>query len=160
MAQRLLFVCLGNICRSPTAENVMNYLIEQDNLQDQITCDSAGTGDYHIGKPPDHRMTKAAEQRGIILRGRARQLQALDLENFDLILAMDQENYRDILALDPSRQHYPKVRLICQFCTRHADLEVPDPYFGGPEGFQYVVNLLLDACEGLLRHLNSAKASP
>lgn len=157
MAQRLLFVCLGNICRSPTAENVMNYLIEQDNLQKQLLCDSAGTSGYHIGKPPDHRMTKAAGQRGITLRGRARQIQASDLENFDLILAMDQENYRDILTLDPSRKYHPKVHLMCEFCTHHIDTEVPDPYFGGPEGFQYVINLLSDACEGLLGYLNPAE---
>lgn len=86
----------------------MNYLIEQDNLQEQLRCDSAGTSDYHIGEPPDHRMTKAAGQQGIILRGRARQIQASDLENFDLILAMDQENYRDILTLDPSRKYHLK----------------------------------------------------
>jgi len=153
MAQQVLFVCLGNICRSPTAENVMNHLIEQAGLSEQITCDSAGTSDYHIGEPPDHRMTKAAKQQGISLRGRGRHLQASDLEKFDWILAMDRENYRDILALDPSGQYASKVRLICDFCSRYSDTEVPDPYFGGPEGFEYVINLLLDACEGLLHHL-------
>ncbi len=153
MSQRLLFVCLGNICRSPTAENIMNHLLAQANLQEQISCDSAGTGDYHLGEPPDRRMTKAAKQQGITLRGRARQLQALDLKNFDLILAMDQENYRDILSLDPAGQYAHKVRLICEFCSRHADIEVPDPYFGGAEGFDYVIDLLLDACEGLLNSL-------
>jgi len=153
MSQRLLFVCLGNICRSPTAENIMNYLLAQANLQEQISCDSAGTGDYHLGEPADQRMTKAAKQQGITLRGRARQLQALDLKNFDLILAMDQENYRDILSLDPAGQYAHKIRLICEFCSRHADIEVPDPYFGGAEGFDYVIDLLLDACEGLLNSL-------
>lgn len=157
MAQRLLFVCLGNICRSPTAENVMNHLIAQAKLQEQITCDSAGTSDYHIGEPPDRRMTKAAAQQGITLRGRARQLQASDLEKFDLILAMDQENYQGILSLDVSRQYKHKVRLICEFCCHYTDIEVPDPYLGGPEGFEYVTNLLLDACEGLLRYLDPSK---
>jgi len=131
----------------------MNYLLAQANLQEQISCDSAGTGDYHLGEPADQRMTKAAKQQGITLRGRARQLQALDLKNFDLILAMDQENYRDILSLDPAGQYAHKIRLICEFCSRHADIEVPDPYFGGAEGFDYVIDLLLDACEGLLNSL-------
>jgi len=153
MAQQVLFVCLGNICRSPTAENLMNHLIAQAHLGEQIVCDSAGTSDYHIGEPPDHRMTKAAKQQGIHLRGRGRQLQASDLEKFNLILAMDRENYRDVLALDPTGQYAHKVRLICDFCRHYPDTEVPDPYFGGPESFEYVINLLLDACEGLLHHL-------
>jgi len=152
MAQQLLFVCLGNICRSPTAENVMNHLIQQANLEEQIICDSAGTSNYHIGEHPDQRMAKAAQQQGITLKGHGRQLRASDLEKFDLILAMDQQNYQDILAL-ASGQSAPKVRLICDFCRRYSDTEVPDPYFGGPEGFKYVIDLLLDACEGLLHHL-------
>lgn len=153
MSQRLLFVCLGNICRSPTAENVMNHLLAQASLQKQFSCDSAGTGDYHIGEPPDHRMVKAAQQQGITLQGRARQLQASDLENFDLILAMDRQNCRDILALDSAGENAHKVRLICDFCSRHPDQEVPDPYFGGSEGFNDVIQLLFDACEGLLASL-------
>lgn len=157
MAQRLLFVCLGNICRSPTAENIMSYLIEQANLSKHIICDSAGTGDYHIGKPPDQRMVAAAHQRGLPLRGKARQIQPLDLETFDLILAMDRQNYQDILALDPAGRSHHKVRLICDFCTDHLNTEVPDPYFGGSEGFHYVFSLLLDACEGLLHYLTQVK---
>lgn len=160
MIQQLLFVCLGNICRSPTAENIMNHLIEQAKLPEQITCDSAGTGDYHIGKPPDQRMVAAARQQGITLHGRARQIQPSDLQKFDLILAMDQENYQDILALDSSGRYHYKVQLICNFCTRYPDTEVPDPYFGGSEGFRYVIDLLLDACEGLLHNLTQAKGVP
>lgn len=150
MPTKLLFVCLGNICRSPSAENIMNHLIQQRGLADQIQCDSAGTSSYHIGSPPDRRMAAAAKQYGIELKGRARQFEADDLAAFDWILAMDQENYRDILALDPQGQHRSKVKLMCDFCRNHPDREVPDPYYGGPEGFDYVVNLLLDACEGLL----------
>ncbi|MEM9908265.1 MAG: low molecular weight protein-tyrosine-phosphatase [Cyanobacteria bacterium P01_D01_bin.44] len=149
MTTRLLFVCLGNICRSPSAENIMNHLIEQNSVTD-IICDSAGTSSYHIGSTPDRRMTAAAKQRGIQLVGQARQFSPKDFEQFDWILAMDHSNYRDILSLDTTGQYEHKVRLMCDFCTRHADKEVPDPYYGGPQGFNYVIDLLLDACEGLL----------
>lgn len=150
---KLLFVCLGNICRSPSAENIMNHLIEQRGLQDQILCDSAGTSSYHIGSPPDRRMTAAASQRGIILQGQARQFNRGDFEEFDLILAMDEDNYRDILMLDSGGNYQHKVKLMCKFCRSHGDREVPDPYYGGSEGFNYVIDLLLDACEGLLDHI-------
>lgn len=154
MPYQLLFVCLGNICRSPAAENIMNHLIEQRGLQGAIACDSAGTASYHVGSPPDRRMAAAAVAQGIKLRGNARQFTAADFEAFDLILAMDEENYQNILRLDPQGQYRHKVRLMCEFCTRHRDREVPDPYYGGPEGFNDVIDLLLDACEGLLdQHL-------
>lgn len=155
MAYKLLFVCLGNICRSPAAENIMNYLIEQQNLGDRIICDSAGTAGYHIGSPPDRRMTAAAKHRGITLQGQARKFQAADLENFDLILAMDKENYQDILALDLNGKYHHKVQLMCDFCTRYKTKEVPDPYYGGTEGFNHVIDLLFDACEGLLKDITS-----
>jgi protein-tyrosine phosphatase len=153
MVTKVLFVCLGNICRSPSAENIMNYLIQQRQLQGQIGCDSAGTSSYHIGSPPDGRMTQAARSYGITLKGRARQLQADDFDQFDWILAMDRENYRDILSLAGAAPEHPKVRLMCDFCRHHADTEVPDPYYGGPEGFKYVIELLMDACEGFLDHV-------
>lgn len=153
MPYTLLFVCLGNICRSPAAENIMNHLIEQAGLSGQITCDSAGTSSYHIGSPPDRRMTTAASQRGIALQGSARQFTKADFERFDLILAMDRDNYAGICALDPSGQFRSKVRLMCEFCTHHTLREVPDPYYGGTEGFNQVIDLLLDACQGLLDHV-------
>jgi protein-tyrosine phosphatase len=161
MPYKLLFVCLGNICRSPAAENIMNHLIEQAGFSDagksdstlKIVCDSAGTGGYHIGSLPDRRMTAAAAVRGIRLQGRARQFQKSDLEKFDLILAMDRENYRDILSLDPANRYRDKVRLMCDFCRHHREREVPDPYYGGAEGFNRVIDLLLDACEGLLEEI-------
>lgn len=155
---KLLFVCLGNICRSPSAENIMNHLIEQRGLQDRLVCDSAGTSSYHIGSPPDRRMTAAASQRGITLRGRARQFERFDFEAFDLVLAMDEDNYRNILALDAKRIYQHKVKLMCDFCRSHPDSEVPDPYYGGPEGFNYVIDLLLDACEGLLDYVLETQA--
>lgn len=159
MPYKLLFVCLGNICRSPSAENIMEHLVNQAGLSKEIICDSAGTSSYHIGSPPDRRMSAAAERRGIQLVGEARQFQKSDFEKFDLILAMDRENYRDILAIDRSGQHQDKVKLMCDFCTRHDLKEVPDPYYGGTEGFNQVIDLLLDACEGLLNYIVSQQQS-
>jgi protein-tyrosine phosphatase len=155
MSYKLLFVCLGNICRSPSAENIMNHLIEESGLSGQIICDSAGTSNYHIGSPPDRRMTAAATKRGIKMQGRARQFQAVDFEEFDLILAMDQDNYENILYLDPQRIYKHKVKLMCDFARHHREKEVPDPYYGGPEGFDKVIDLLLDACQGLLEEINN-----
>ncbi|MDB9314537.1 low molecular weight phosphotyrosine protein phosphatase [Spirulina sp. CS-785/01] len=157
MTYQLLFVCLGNICRSPSAENIMNHLIEQRGLSDSIRCDSAGTSSYHIGAPPDERMRMAAAKRGIRLQGQARQFNITDFGKFDLILAMDRENYFDIMALARSQQDKNKVRLMCDYASHYPDQEVPDPYYGGESGFNYVIDLLLDACEGLLNDLSDAQ---
>ena len=131
----------------------MNYLVEQAGLNGSIICDSAGTSSYHIGSPPDARMTLAAQRRGIKLTGEARQLHKSDFENFDLILAMDRDNYQGILYLDREQKYQDKVRLICEFAANHQQQEVPDPYYGGREGFDRVIDLLLDACDGLLQHV-------
>jgi protein-tyrosine phosphatase len=155
---KLLFVCLGNICRSPAAENIMNHLVAQAGLSSQIECDSAGTANYHTGKSPDRRMQAAAANRNIPMIGKARQFTTADFTAFDLILAMDRENYHNILALDPQRQYRDKVKLMCDFATRHPDKEVPDPYYGGAEGFDYVIDLLLDACSGLMLELETTTA--
>jgi len=156
MPYKLLFVCLGNICRSPAAENIMNYLLDKENLKGQIVCDSAGTGGYHVGSPPDQRMAiAAADKLGIKLRGSARQLQKTDLAEFDLILAMDRENYQDILALDAHGKYHEKVQLMCDYCSQHTVEEVPDPYYGGTQGFNYVIDILLDACTGLLQEVKN-----
>ncbi len=156
MPYKLLFVCLGNICRSPSAENIMNHLIEQAGLSDAIICDSTGTSSYHVGSPPDRRMSAAAATKlGIKLRGQARQFQKSDFQDFDLILAMDQENYENILTLDRTEQYQHKVHLMCEFCSRHTLKEVPDPYYGGQDGFNQVIDLLIDACEGLLTKVKS-----
>jgi protein-tyrosine phosphatase len=155
MPYKLLFVCLGNICRSPSAENIMNYLVEQASLSSSIICDSAGTSSYHIGSPPDRRMAAAATKKlGIKLQGKARQFQKSDFQDFDLILAMDRDNYRNILSVDPTGQYAQKVYLMCEFCTKHTLKEVPDPYYGGLEGFDRVIDLLIDACDGLLEYVN------
>src|SRR3712207_5601080 len=124
MASKLLFVCLGNICRSPSAENIMNHLVEQAGLSDSIFFYLAGTGGYHIGSSPDRRMAAAALNRGITLKGKARQFQKSDFEMFDLILAMDQENYQDILSLDSAGKYRDKVRLMCDFASHHSEREV------------------------------------
>ena len=131
----------------------MNHLIEEAGLSDRIYCDSAGTSGYHIGEKPDRRMTAAANARGIKMTGRSRQFERYDLEEFDLILAMDRSNYQGIMALDPAGKHADKVKMMCSFCRSHGDEEVPDPYYGGTDGFDYVIELLLDACEGLLEEV-------
>jgi protein-tyrosine phosphatase len=133
----------------------MNHLVQKAGLSDTIICDSAGTSSYHIGSAPDRRMNMAAKKRGIELVGSARQFTRQDFEDFDLILAMDRDNYSDILSLDRASVYKDKVRLMCDFCTHHSLKEVPDPYYGGPEGFDRVIDLLFDACEGLLKLVNS-----
>lgn len=157
MPKKILFVCLGNICRSPAAENIMNHLIDQADLNTAIICDSAGTSSYHIGSPPDPRMTAAAASRGITFRGKARQFKKSDFAEFDLILAMDRDNYQDIIYLDRDGKYRDKVKMMCEFCTHHTLKEVPDPYYGGPEGFNQVIDLLLDACDGLLKYLQTSR---
>ena len=131
----------------------MNHLITQADLTEQIICDSAGTSSYHIGSPPDRRMSAAATAQGIRMTGCARQFTQLDFEEFDLILAMDRDNYANICLLDRAGTYRDKVKLMCDFCTRHAQREVPDPYYSGPEGFNQVIALLMDACEGLLDYV-------
>lgn len=159
MSYNLLFVCLGNICRSPSAENIMKYLVDQAQLSDRIYCDSAGTSNYHIGSPPDSRMAAAAKRRGIELQGKARQFEATDFEVFDLILAMDRDNYQDILFLDPQGKYRHKVKLMCDYATQHQTKDVPDPYYGGRDGFDRVIDLLLDSCQGLLDTLQKSEKS-
>ena len=129
----------------------MNYLVQAEGIPaGQIVCDSAGTASYHIGSAPDRRMQAAGEKRGIPMVGRARAFTAADFEQFDLILAMDRENYRHIQALDPQSKYRDQVEMMCTYASRFPDREVPDPYYGGPDGFDYVIDLLLDACGGLL----------
>jgi protein-tyrosine phosphatase len=151
-----LFVCLGNICRSPTAEGVMRSLVREAGLQERIEMDSAGTGDWHVGDPPDARATEAARRRGIALGGAARQVCARDFAEFDLILAMDQSNRRNLERLAPDERAQTKVRLLREFDPdAGADLDVPDPYYDGPDGFDRVLDLVHAACASLLARLQS-----
>lgn len=157
MAHELLFVCLGNICRSPTAEAIMRQLVVEAGLVGSIVVDSAGTAGWHEGEPPDRRSQAAARDRGLDISGlRGRQVGAHDFERFDLLLVMDDSNRRDLLALAPTAAHRDKVRLLREFdadAVAAGDLEVGDPYYGGPDGFAVVYDQIAAACRGLLDHL-------
>ena len=159
MAHRVLFVCLGNICRSPTAEGVMRRLVADAGLDGEVVVDSAGTAGWHEGDPPDRRSQHEAKERGVDISGlRGRQLQTHDFERFDLLLVMDAENQRDVLRLAPDAAAAGKVRLLREFdpaAIASGDLEVPDPYYGGPDGFADVYDAIESACKGLLAHLTS-----
>lgn len=151
--QRLLFVCLGNICRSPAAEGVFLHLLAEAGLQDRCLVDSAGTGGWHVGKPADRRMRAAADRRGIHLPSRARQLEPADLGRFDRILTMDDDNLRAVRALARdvgTASATARIEPITSHCRRFRVSEVPDPYYGGEQGFEHVLDLLEDACAGLL----------
>jgi protein-tyrosine phosphatase len=144
---------MGNICRSPTAEAVMRSLVREAGLADEIAIESAGIGDWHVGHPPDRRATAAAQQRGVTLEGTARQVRRRDFEDFDLLLAMDGDNFRELRALAPGGEAAEKVRMLREFDPASAgapDLDVPDPYYGGAQGFETVLDQVEAACRGLL----------
>jgi protein-tyrosine phosphatase len=146
-------VCLGNICRSPTAEAVMRGLVREAGLEDRIEVESAGMGDWHIGHPPDRRATEAARRRGVVMEGAARQVRVSDFADFDLLLAMDRENLAELRALAPDAEAQEKVRMLREFDPASAgapDLDVPDPYYGGAQGFETVLDQVEAACRGLL----------
>lgn len=150
---KLLFVCMGNICRSPTAEGMFQKLLEQSELKTQIQIDSAGTHSYHIGEPPDRRSQLVALQRGIHLSHlRARQVKSEDFTQFDYILAMDKNNYGWLDSHCP-QQHKHKLYLFLAFAPHLKQREVPDPYYGGATGFDQVLDLTEAASQGLLAHL-------
>ena len=150
---RLLFVCMGNICRSPAGEAVMRDVVESEGLSSQIQCDSAGTISFHTGNPPDHRMHAAAQNRDIITEGQARQINQADYNEFDLILTMDEDNYRNVLNLAPDGEFSAEIKRFCDFVTESTANEVPDPYYGGAQGFETVLDLLEDGCASLLEHV-------
>jgi protein-tyrosine phosphatase len=155
---RVLFVCLGNICRSPTAEGVMRMLVREAGLQDAIELESAGTGAWHVGSPPDSRASAAARSRGITLDGAARQVSEEDFEDFDLMIAMDRSNLRELRQLAPGEEERAKVRLLREFDPASAgaeDLDVPDPYYGAAGGFEEVLDLVQAACKGLLEQIRA-----
>jgi protein-tyrosine phosphatase len=152
---RVLFICMGNICRSPSAEAVFKHYVAQAGLQDVIYSDSAGTHDYHIGEPPDARARAAAQRRGYDLESlRARHMSARDFATFDLVLAMDEHNL-NALQRDCPPEHRHKLRLFLEFGSKLDVREVPDPYYGGPQGFESVLDLVEDAAQGLLRHIRT-----
>jgi protein-tyrosine phosphatase len=154
---KVLFVCLGNICRSPTAQGVFAKMVEEADLGDAISVDSAGTHAYHVGSPPDRRAQEAARRRGIDLSPlRGRQATAEDLVSFDYVLAMDRDNQSHLLAI--AGELGDKVQLFLEYAEDIPDLEVPDPYYGGRSGFERVIDMIEEASRGLLadirrRHL-------
>ena len=153
--QRVLMICMGNICRSPTAEGVLRHKLRQAGLAELVVVDSAGTHDYHVGAPPDHRAVQHAGRRGYDLTSlRARQVSRADFERFDLILAMDWDNL-SLLEADCPPQHRHKLRRLTEFAARHDTPVVPDPYYGGAQGFERVLDLVEDACDGVIAHLRS-----
>ncbi len=158
---RLLFVCLGNICRSPTAEGVMRDLVAKQGLEREIELDSAGTGAWHVGSAPDKRAGAAAALRGIALEGSARLLTRADFDEFDLLLAMDGANLGELRRLAPDEAGRAKVRLLREFDRASAgsdDLDVQDPYYGGEDGFELVLELVQAACAGLLSDIRGGLA--
>jgi protein-tyrosine phosphatase len=161
---RLSFVCLGNICRSPTAEAVMRHLVREAGLSEQILIDSAGTGDWHVGQPRDRRSAEVGRRRGMPLGGTARQFQPGDFARFDYVLAMDRQNLQNLRRLAPDDAARAKVHLLRAFegapgAGAGSD-EVPDPYYGGPDGFDEVIDICERACRGLLAHLRKAHGLP
>lgn len=155
MKQRVLFVCLGNICRSPTAEAVFRDLVKREAAGLLIDVDSAGTQAYHTGSPPDARSVAAAARRGIEMRGlRARKITSSDFERFDLLLAMDEQNYAELLEAAPVT-HRDRVRMFLEYAPELGRREVPDPYAGGPDGFEDVLDLIQAGARGLLAALGN-----
>ena len=150
----ICFVCLGNICRSPTAAAVMSHLVASAGLEDRIAIESAGTGGWHVGEPADGRAVAEARHRGMDMPHRARRFTANDFARFDLVIAMDADNARDLRALAPDPDDAQKVRLLLEFDPASVPgSSVPDPYYGGPEGFALVFDLVERACRGLLDDL-------
>lgn len=153
-AVRVCFVCLGNICRSPTAEAVMRHLVRTEGLEGKVVADSAGTGDWHVGEPRDARSREVGERRGIPLAGRARQFTADDFDRYDHVLAMDGRNLETLLDMAPDEAARRKVRLLRSFdAASPPDADVPDPYYGGAQGFDRVFDICDAACRALLAEI-------
>ena len=154
MKQQILFVCLGNICRSPAAHGIMEAVIEREGLQSEVKIDSAGTYGGHAGELPDHRMRSAASKRGYNLTHRSRRIVEDDFYSFDKIIVMDDMNYENVSRLAPERKYLDKVYRFTEFCRHHPQWSyVPDPYYEGREGFELVLDLLEDGCEGILEQI-------
>jgi protein-tyrosine phosphatase len=158
---RLCFVCLGNICRSPTAAAVMARRVEEAGLGDRVAIESAGTGDWHVGEGPDARAVSEARRRGIRMTGCAQQFRPRDFARFDLVLAMDEANVASLQAIAPDGAARAKIRLLRSFDPRAGhDLAVPDPYFGGSDGFATVFDTIDAACRGLVAAIREGRLAP
>lgn len=153
MKSKILFVCLGNICRSPAAEGIMKAMAEKAGMGDRFEIDSAGTYGGHAGSLPDGRMREAAFRRGYKFVHRSRILREDDFDRFDLILTMDDSNYENVCRMAPSPEALQKIGRLTEYCTAFDVDHVPDPYYEGAEGFEYVLDILEDACSNLLADL-------
>uniref|UniRef100_A0A832G7A5 protein-tyrosine-phosphatase n=1 Tax=Ignavibacterium album TaxID=591197 RepID=A0A832G7A5_9BACT len=147
---KILFVCMGNICRSPAAEGVMKALLDQNGMKNKFFIDSAGTIDYHEGEFPDPRMIETASERGYNLDHKARQIRKADLENFDYIITMDDGIHKSVLRLDSLKKYHHKIFRMTDFLTTMEADEIPDPYYGNKKDFEYTLDLIEDASKGLL----------
>jgi low molecular weight protein-tyrosine phosphatase len=160
VTHRLLFVCLGNICRSPMAEGAFRHVAAEQGVLDRFEIDSAGLGSWHVGQAPDHRAQKAADQRGIDISGQsARQIRSSDFTSFDLLLAMDGSNYGELAQLAPKSERH-KIRRFLDFAPHAGTKDVPDPFFGEAEGFDRALDLIDEAARGLLAELLRDKTAP
>ncbi len=148
---KILFVCMGNICRSPAAEGVMKALVLEHNLADKIYCESAGTSGHHVGDEPDGRMKSHAEKRGVNLDSKAQQFVYEHFQKFDFIVTMDAANFKNVLRLDPAGEFKDKVVPMSHLCVRMSVNEVPDPYYGNLAGFERVLELCEAGAQGLLK---------
>lgn len=156
---KILFVCMGNICRSPTAQGVFESRVAATELAQRVQIDSAGTHAYHVGEQPDPRASQAAAKRGIDLsRQRARRIEAADFARFDYVLAMDSSNLDDLLSICPE-QHQGKVRLFLEFVGPSVRPDVPDPYYGGPQGFERVLDLVEEGAQALIEDIRRRVAA-
>ncbi|HHU96187.1 MAG: low molecular weight protein-tyrosine-phosphatase [Bacteroidota bacterium] len=155
---RVLFVCLGNICRSPGAEGIMKQLIEDHELQDFIEVDSAGTSGWHEGDLPDERMRAHGAKRGYDFLSRARRFRKRDLDKFDYIIVMDSSNYTNVKSLASTKEQLDKIHMMTDYSQQYNHDHVPDPYYGGASGFELVLDLLEDATEGLLQAIKEKHA--
>ncbi len=153
---RILFVCLGNICRSPAAEGVFAHLISKHGLEKSISCDSAGTADYHEGQGAYPKMIKIARKRGYELTSISRPVRPEhDFDDFDRIIGMDDQNIANLTRMAPKRAYKAKISKMTDYCTQHNYTSVPDPYFGDTKDYELVIDLLKDACEGLLQAIKN-----
>lgn len=150
---KVLFVCLGNICRSPAAEGIFKKMVRKQRLNDKIEVDSAGTAGYHVGELPDSRMRQHGTRRGYKFDSLSRKFTSNDFDRFDIILAMDDSNYNNILRLAPDLDSEAKVHRMMDFSEKYENDHVPDPYYSGAEGFELVLDLLEDSCDGLLEKI-------